>query len=119
MQLTRFQYKALKLYRRYHTGGFTPVQVLRIFWKQWALFIGCAVVGYCLLSPSSPALGCLAVGMFCGAILRDFGHCQVAFRLWPVNREIYDWKKVEDFIESYERAAQTDQRQATPGSRFG
>src|SRR3954451_20127877 len=105
MKLTRFQYQALKLYLRYHTNGFTAAQILRSCWKQWALLIGCALIAYFVLFPSSPALGCLAVGMFCGAIVRDFGHYQVAFRLWPVNREIFDWKKVAEFIDSHEKDA--------------
>ena len=34
MRLTRLQYKALKIYRRYLTNGFTIGQVLRNCWRQ-------------------------------------------------------------------------------------
>jgi hypothetical protein len=102
MNVTPFQYKVMKLYWRYHTSGFTAGQILRRAWKQWAILIGCSLIAYLLFSPSSPALGCLAVGLFCGAIFRDIGHYRVALRLWPLNHEIYDWKKVAEIIEAYE-----------------
>lgn len=103
MKLTPFQYKALKIYQRYHTSGLTVGQVLRVCWRQWALLAGCAFVAYFLLTPSSPSLGCLAVGLFGGAILRDVGYYRVSFRMWPVNREIYDWTRVSELIESHEK----------------
>jgi len=103
MKLTPFQYKALKIYWRYHTGGLTVSQVLKVCWSQWALIVGFGVVAYLLLVASSPALACLAVGIFVGALLRDVGYYRVAFRMWPVNREIYDWKKMSELIESHEK----------------
>ena len=103
MKLTPFQYKALKIYWRYHTSGLTIGQVLRVCWRQWALLVGCAIVAYFVLAPASPASGCLAVGLFAGAIFRDIGYYRVAFRMWPVNREIYDWKRVSELIELHEK----------------
>jgi hypothetical protein len=105
MQLTPFQYRALKIYWRYHTGGFTVAQVLRSSWKQWALAVVCVLIAFFFVTPTSPALGCLAMGLFGGSILRDFGHYRVAFLLWPVSRELYDWKKVSEFIELHEKDA--------------
>ena len=103
MKLTPFQYKALKIYWRYHTKGLTVGQVLQVCWGQWTALIGCALAAYFLLTPSSPALGCLAVGIFGGAFVRDISQYRVAFRMWSVNREIYSWKRVSELIESHEK----------------
>lgn len=59
MKLTRLQYKALEIYRRYDTDGFTVGQVLRICWKQWLLMAAVALFSYFFLVPASPALGWL------------------------------------------------------------
>lgn len=103
MKLTPFQYEALKIYRRYHTNGLTVGQVLRACWRQWALLAGAGIFAYFLLSPSSPALACLIVGICAGTFFRDVGYYRLAFRLWPVNREIYDWRRVSELIELHEK----------------
>ncbi len=105
MKLTPYQYKALKIYCNYHTNGLTVGQVLRRSGPQWALIVGLAGVAYFLLTPSSPMLGWLAVGLFAGAIFRDVGHYRVAFRMWPVNREVYDWTRISELIELHEKDA--------------
>jgi hypothetical protein len=94
MKLTRLQYKALKIYRRYDPNGFTARQVFRICWKQWLLMAALALFSYFFLVPGFPALGWLYVGICGGALLRDFGYYQVAFRMWPVTKQILDWKQL-------------------------
>jgi len=84
-------------------SGLTAGQILRSCWRSWSLLVGCAFFSYLLITPTSPALGCLAVGLFIGAILRDIGHYRVSLRMWPVNREIFDWKKVSELIELHEK----------------
>ena len=103
MKLTRLQYKALKIYRRYDTDGFTVGQVLRICWKQWLLMAALGLFSYFFLVPGFPALGWLYVGICGGAFFRDFGYYQVAFRMWPVTKQILDWKQVSELIESHEK----------------
>ena len=103
MKLTRLQYKALKVYRRYDTDGFTVGQVFRLCWKQWLLMATVALFSYFFLVPALPALGWLFVGIYAGTLLRDFGYYQVASRMWPVTKEILDWKRVSELIESHEK----------------
>jgi hypothetical protein len=103
MKLTPFQYKVLKVYQRYQINGLTAGQILRSCSKSWALLVGCALLAYLLITPASPSLGGLAVGLFAGAMLRDVGHYRVALRMWQVNREIFDWKKVAELVESHEK----------------
>jgi hypothetical protein len=105
MKLTRLQYKALKIYRRYDTEGFTISQVFRICWKQWLLLAALGIFCSVCLIPALPALGWLYVGICGGAFLRDVGYYQVAFRMWPVTRQIIDFKRVSELIESHEKDA--------------
>jgi hypothetical protein len=105
MKLTRLQYKGLKIYRGYETAGFTVGQLLRRCWKQWLLIAAFGLFSFFFLVPAWPALGWLYVGLCGGAFLRDVGYYQVAFRMWPVTRQILDWKRVSDLIESHERDA--------------
>ncbi len=102
MKLTRLQYKALKIYRRYDTDGFTVGQVLRNCWRQWLLLAAGGAFGYFFVVPAWPAVGWLYLGLCVGAVLRDIGYYQVAFRIWPVTRQILDWKRVSELIESHE-----------------
>ena len=103
MKLTRLQYKALKIYRRYDTEGFTLRQVLRLCWKQWFFIVAFGVFSYFCIVPVLPTLGWLYVGICGGAFLRDVGYYQVAFRMWPVTRQIVDFKRVSALIESHEK----------------
>ena len=105
MKLTPFQYQALKIYRRYHANGLTVSQVLWICWWQWALLVGWAAIAYFLVTPHFPSFGYLVVGLAGGALLRDMAYYRMAFRLWPVNREIYDWKRVSELIALHENSA--------------
>jgi len=36
----------------------------------------------------------LVVGMLLGAALRDVGIARRAARLWPIQRELFDWPKI-------------------------
>ena len=103
MKLTRLQYKALKIYRRYDTDGLTVGQVLRNCWRQWLLLAAGGAFGYFFVVPACPAVGWLYLGLCVGAVLRDVGYYQVAFRIWPVTRQILDWKRVSELIESHEK----------------
>ena len=62
-----------------------------------------AAVVYYLIAPSSPSTACLLVGLCIGAFLRDIGHFQGAYRMWPVTQQITDWNRVTELIESHEK----------------
>jgi hypothetical protein len=103
MKLTRFQYKVLKIYWRYHTTGFNVSQVLRECWWPWLLLAGLSALSCFIWSASPPNLGFLFAGLFAGALLRDISYCRLRLRIWPVTQEVYDWKRVAELIESHEK----------------
>jgi hypothetical protein len=103
MKLTRLQYKALKIYSRYHTSGFTVGQVIRNCWRYWLFLAAGGAFNYFFVMPAWPAVGWLYLGLCMGAFLRDIGYYQVAFRIWPAIQQIFDWKRVAELIESHEK----------------
>jgi hypothetical protein len=105
MKLTRLQYKALKIYWRYHTAGLSVRQLLRTCWRQWLLLAVLGTLFYVFLVPAFAAAGWIYVGLCIGAFLRDIGYYQVSFRIWPVSQQIIDWKRVSELIESHEKDA--------------
>ena len=42
----------------------------------------------------------LMAGVFLGAALRDVGIARRAARLWPIQKELFDWPKIEALAES-------------------
>lgn len=103
MKLTRLQYKALKIYWRYHTAGLNIRQLLRTCWRQWLLLAVMGVLVCLFLVPAVPAAGWLYLGVCIGAFLRDIGYYQVSFRIWPLSQQIIDWKRVSELIASHEK----------------
>ena len=103
MKLTRLQHKVLLSYRGFHTNGWSIPQVLRISWRQSLILLVWAVAGSWYMTQFSPWVGGLIAGLAAGALLRDIGHFQMAFRIWPVSREIINWQRVAELIESHEK----------------
>ena len=101
MELTPIQYKALKMYVRYHTASFTVGQVLRSSWRPWLILA--AMAGFCYLCISPVPMACLGMGICLGAFFRDIGHYQVAYRIWPVTEEVIDWKRVDEILQAHEK----------------
>jgi hypothetical protein len=42
----------------------------------------------------------LTAGMYLGAALSVFGTARKSVRLWPIQRELFDWRKIETLAES-------------------
>ena len=103
MKLTRLQYRALKIYWRYHTAGLGVGQIFRTCWRQWLLLAVLGTFVFLGSIPASPAVGCHFIGLCIGAFFRDIGYYQVSLRIWPVSQQIIDWKRVSELIESHER----------------
>src|SRR5687767_3610836 len=104
MKLTRNQIAALRMYLRYHTGGWSLAPCLRANWRRWLLFILLAAgTGWCA-AQTWPWAGGLAVGICAGALLRDIERLQVSYRTWPVVEEITNWQKVTELLEAYDKS---------------
>jgi hypothetical protein len=102
MSLTKKQYKTLKIYLRYEAEGLTVKQVLRQVWKSWLFFLAVGALVFAWLSAVFPALAWLYVGLLGGAILRDVRYILTAIGMWPVTRQILDFKRIATLVEEHE-----------------
>jgi hypothetical protein len=105
MKLTRAQFTLLQIYSRQQATGWKLANVLRVHWWRWLLLGIWAIAGSWYLSKLSPWAAGLVAGLGAGAFLRDIGHLQVAFHVWPLTREIIHWQRVSELIESHEKDA--------------
>lgn len=105
MKLTRIQYKILRVWLRYHVGGYGIGQLCRSCWKSW---FGLGLVGalsYWITVSITPAISWGMVGLCLGAFLRDIGYYQVSRRTWPVTERLIDWKLTQELVDAYEKPA--------------
>lgn len=100
MKLTRLQRKVLKVWWRYRTDGMGVGPWLRQCLRSWLLLGGLCAYSYFFIVPYAPAVGWSFIGLCLGACLRDVGYYQMSRRAWPVTKEVIDWKRVSDMMES-------------------
>lgn len=98
MQPTPFQLRALKIYRDYNANGYSIARGCRLSVQGWFVIVIVAGGLSALLAIISPVGAALCAGIVLGALLRDFRALVTAKRLWPVNREIIDWSRVDALI---------------------
>jgi hypothetical protein len=105
MKLTRLQKRVLQIYWRYHVGGWALAPFLRANWWHWLFLVLYAVLGGWFLAQVSPWAAGLVVGLAMGAAARDVGRLIQSHRTWPLLHEITDWPRVEQLIQSDDKAA--------------
>lgn len=98
MELTPYQRNVLRIYLRYKEADFSFGNFVGSIWWRWCLFAAFAVGGYYFLASFAPGAAWLIVGMMVGAALRDVSYFIGALRMWPVNRETYDWERIEELV---------------------
>jgi hypothetical protein len=103
MKLTKHQCKVLRVWLRYHSSGYGVGQWIRSCWKSWLLLGAMAAWAYIYVVPTSAGLGWAVLGLCMGAALRDIGYYQVSRRTWSVTDRVVDWKRVQEFVDSYEK----------------
>src|SRR5215213_7496156 len=79
-----------------------PPSVLRLCWPVVPMHI---VVGafsvIALVALGMPAgVIYLTAGMYVGAALSAFGLARKLARAWPIQRELFDWRKIESLTEA-------------------
>jgi hypothetical protein len=105
MKPTKIQLKLLRYYERFRAESLTVPDVIRICWRSWLALVVGAIFGYWVATAGMPVIGWLVIGMCGGAFLRDIGRFQVLFRTWPVLREVINWERVRELIQTHENAA--------------
>jgi hypothetical protein len=103
MKLTKRQHRYIKALLRSRDMGSTLGLWLQARWKSWTvLAIFCSLAAFVFAS-FSLAICWVYFGLWLGCFLRDIGHFQAAKRMWPVTREIVDWKRVSELDEEQKK----------------
>jgi hypothetical protein len=106
MYLTKFQRRALELYRWYHQHPPTlQFYLIAMIWRSsYVIYLGIVGVAVLLLLISrASVIGgwiYLLLGVIIGIIIRALLHYHQTIRLWPVFDIIIDWNKVEALLQT-------------------
>lgn len=106
MQLTKFQRRALEVYRWYRRHPPTlQFYLIAMIWRSsYLLYLGIFGVSVLLLLIGrATAIGgwiYLLLGIIVGIIIRTILYYHQTIRLWPVFDIIIDWDKVEALLQT-------------------
>ena len=105
MKLNAYQLRSLRLAQEWRRTGFSIGTTLRASYKAYLYLFGMAALanGACWWA-GMPEAAWLLDGIVLGAVLRDIRMLRIQARLWPVNVEITDWKRVEALIAANSEA---------------
>lgn len=116
MMLTRLQLKVLRNTALLHETPPTFGGLLKatVFSRCYLLYaIGFLYSAYLCWSGPSEA-GFVGVGIFCGYAIKDLATIRFSVKLWPLNLEIIDWKKVEELLKASKKETGGPDSTATP-----
>ncbi len=96
---------------KHRETGYSIAYVLRRSKVRYGIHIA-VLIGFLVLFHTTDDLwlqgfSLWAVGMFLGALCRDFGWLRRIKRTWPFTQKITDWEKVEAIAKGNESANQT------------
>ena len=103
MKLTKLQHKYIKALIRSHDVGSTLGLWLQAGWKWWTVLAIFCALGALVFASFSSAICWAYLGLWIGCFLRDISRFQSARRLWPVTKEIVDWKRVSELDEEQQK----------------
>ena len=104
MKLTKLQKKTLQFFNLFRAEPPTIVGQLRFNWFAWLPLLIIAVLGcVVLLTPGFENAGWLWIGLVVGAFFRDIGRFRGLVRVWPVYKEIINWQRISELLESNEK----------------
>jgi hypothetical protein len=110
--LTRAEHRFLRYYRDHRERTPTLADFFSRSLRILAVWIPCAVLAVWACSElQSYETAYLAVGMFLGAYLANFGRFMWAKQVWPIAVEITHWQRVEELLladEDSENYSKTD-----------
>lgn len=103
--LTPAERRVLELYYRHRDRPFTTGGLIRRMLPGWffsatmfSVLMILIVAAYSIVPVGRIGLQMLLIGggsFLAGVITRDVGVARHVVRMWPVLREVFDWKKVE------------------------
>jgi hypothetical protein len=64
-----------------------------------------------------PLLPMLVAGIYLGAALRDLGFSIKVVRIWPIQKELFDWPKIEALAQGMDMPDQWNLASPTPPSQ--
>jgi glutaredoxin len=109
MELTKLEAAVLQRIYKYRTFAPTLRGRLRATSGiMGTLLLLCVAMGVLLARLKIPGVAFLPAGFFLGALVRDIGNQRLWVKLWPVNREITDWNRVEQLLNEAKTAARPD-----------
>lgn len=86
-------------------AGPTFLRMARLSLPSWLLLIIFVSLGtVCLEKLGLGSWGLLLIGLGAGAILRDVGWFRKSLRLWPLQKEIFNWPRVKQLAAEAERS---------------
>ena len=100
MKLTKVQLKTLQFFQRFRTESPTIGRWLSFNWFAWLPLLGIGVFGVLLTFVPGTVFGWLVIGMAAGAFFRDIGRARSMSQVWPIYREITNWQKVTELLET-------------------
>ncbi len=116
MKITSTQRRALQFFRQHQFVDLMVWQQIRFNWLSCLLLCIFAAAGLAFLLLTGSGTGWLWVGLATGALVRDIGRFRALARLWPLYREITDWKRVADLLEPDSEVPLSRNSQVPPGS---
>jgi hypothetical protein len=109
MKLTKVQRKTLQFFQLFHSEKPTIGRQLIFNWFAWLpLLASVAVASIFAFTPAFANMGWWMIGVAVGAFGRDIGRFRQFVRVWPVYKEVVNWQRVSELLESNEK----DQPQA-------
>ena len=101
MQLTRRQLKTLRLYKSVNENQFAWGAMLANFglvWGRIAAVVACGI--WAIKAGDSEDVWATSglIGFFVGFLLRDTAQLRISKHIWPVTRQILDWKKIDELL---------------------
>jgi hypothetical protein len=80
-----------------------------VFSKCYFLYIFSILCSAFLWWNGSPEIGGISIGIFCGYIIKDIASVRIGLKLWPLNAEIIDWKRVDELMQAHENKSDSHQ----------
>jgi hypothetical protein len=103
MKLTKLQRKTLQFLYLFHSKAPTVFRQMGFNWIALLPVFVIAVLGCFVISiPGFENIGWLWIGFAGGAFGRDIGRFRGIVRVWPIYKEITNWQRVSELLESNE-----------------
>ena len=93
MKLTNSQHRYIKALLRNRDAGSTLGTWLQARWKSWAVLAIIYGLGALMFAPISLDISWLCFGLWLGEFFADIARFKAARRMWPVTKQIIDWKR--------------------------